>query len=586
MKCTRCGHWNRATFTRCFKCGQQLLADTAVPVAGVKTPDWQKDLRDGGSSYVYVNDIGEAQSVLDRREALAQHMADLKKRKIRGEQKQRELRTAGSRRGLSPSSLQVTRHTTRANFFTFDAQESGRIRELTPHDSNLEPLTFFDSMDDSASMDINGYSFRFQNPNDVNYRKITAHRIGFQRYLRSLLLAVSAAAILIAGYLAYGEISRRRAAAQVVREPIVTASMQDDLAAHTIMIPGEEGTQIYIRELRLSYEVSGGYATVEVPDHLWYDDFQDYLQSTMTVVITPSQKMPNGQQKPLPTISYDVDIPLSTIELLSPDITRLEVSVMMYTIVFRVQENSTVYINNENLTDMVNLDGEVTYNATVQPIGDNLFVISVRSQHCRENKVSLVLYRAKQEIPLDLASDTSQRSSSKNMMISATTIPGSVVNVQTPHTDLDITHIDATGSFSFYAVFDHIGYNTITVTADYPGKEQSVLNHVVYYVPPAAEYTRTAWDVLDNYADLLANNAMRVSQTRNYVCKGTIERIVSEKPQLAIMNVGTVSQPRYVLLENNTRNTWLAGAYYRIFGDAYGMYDDMPRLQARYTYLD
>jgi hypothetical protein len=172
------------------------------------------------------------------------------------------------------------------------------------------------------------------------------------------------------------------------------------------------------------------------------------------------------------------------------------------------------------------------------------------------------------------------------MMISATTIPGSVVNVQTPHTDLDITHIDATGSFSFYAVFDHIGYNTITVTADYPGKEQSVLNHVVYYVPPAAEYTRTAWDVLDNYADLLANNAMRVSQTRNYVCKGTIERIVSEKPQLASMNVGTVSQPRYVLLENNTRNTWLAGAYYRIFGDAYGMYDDMPRLQARYTYLD
>ena len=77
---------------------------------------------------------------------------------------------------------------------------------------------------------------------------------------------------------------------------------------------------------------------------------------------------------------------------------------------------------------------------------------------------------------------------------------------------------------------------------------------------------------------------MRVKATQIYLCVGTITEIRSNKPQLAIMNIGTEDKPQYVMLENSTRTTWEVGSSYKIFADAFGMYDAMPRLVARYTY--
>ena len=37
---------------------------------------------------------------------------------------------------------------------------------------------------------------------------------------------------------------------------------------------GEDGQQIYIRELHTSYIVTGGFATVEVADHIWYEEIK------------------------------------------------------------------------------------------------------------------------------------------------------------------------------------------------------------------------------------------------------------------------------------------------------------------------
>lgn len=591
MKCPNCGQWNQANFARCFKCGEPLFSEDAVPTHGVTPPAWQQELTiDSQKSHIVVDEDGEVSKAVDSREALAQSMSELKKRKIRGEARQRELRKDAAKRGAAPSNLNITKHTSRQTFFTFDEGDTAGIRRVKSGTTDRAPLPVFDSLDDSGSLEFESRQAAgpyYTRPQDVNYKKIAVHRIGLRRFLRTLLILVVIAAAAFGGVFGYNMYRDWAEAKKQKVMPIITASMQDDLAAHTILIPGEEGAQIYIRELRLTYTVIGGFATVEVPDHTWYDEYQDYLQSTMTVTLTPFQKTASGQQKPMDIITYEIEIPLSRIELLSPDVTRLEISTAMYTIRFRVQENSTVFINDENLTDMVNLEGgDVTYNATVQPIGDNVFTISVRSQHCRENKVNLVLYRAVQEIPLDLASDTHQKSSDKDrkMKITATTLPGAIVNVVSPHSDLDITNIDSTGTFTFYALFDHIGYNIVTITADYPGKQQSVLNYEVYYVPTAAVYTPKAWDIVRDYADLLANNALRSDQTQPYVCIGVIEQIISEKPQMAVMNAGTAEKPVRVLLENNTRNTWVVGERYRIYADAYGMYDDMPRLQARFTY--
>ena len=60
-------------------------------------------------------------------------------------------------------------------------------------------------------------------------------------------------------------------------------------------------------------------------------------------------------------------------------------------------------------------------------------------------------------------------------------------------------------------------------------------------------------------------------------------QILSEKPQLAIVQLDK-NPERTVLIENLSTDTWKVGQRYRIFADAYGVYNGMPRLVGRYTY--
>ena len=172
------------------------------------------------------------------------------------------------------------------------------------------------------------------------------------------------------------------------------------------------------------------------------------------------------------------------------------------------------------------------------------------------------------------------------MKISATTLPGAVVKVETPHENLDLTRVASSGEFSFEAVFETIGTNTITITASYPGKETTVVNYDVYYLPPAADYTRLAWplDTAWHYSDLLSNISSRVANSQIYVCKGTIVSIISESPQLAIMETGDENSSRQVLLENRSTDTWVVGTRYRVYADVFGLYNGIPRMVGRYTY--
>ena len=159
------------------------------------------------------------------------------------------------------------------------------------------------------------------------------------------------------------------------------------------------------------------------------------------------------------------------------------------------------------------------------------------------------------------------------------------MEVLTPHADLNITNVDSTGEFSFNAVFDHYGDNTITITSSMEGKKTSTVNYVVYYVPEPNVYTPKAWPLdAAGYSELLSNITVRVAKSQVYLAEGTIQYFVSEKPQMAVINTSADGQGQPVLVENFTKTTWEVGKSYRIYGDAYGTYNGMPWLAARYTY--
>ena len=631
MKCPNCGKWNQASLPHCIYCGQELPNDAYGP-QGV--PAWQLELedRDRKNSYVRIDESGQEETTSDPRDTLASEMADLKSRKITGEQKQRMLREEAARRGMAPSGRSVRTTSNRGTFFSAYDDPDTTLRPVAPElveesevasdarrvvpvkyrttyspsqpedevygYGNTRRIVNIQHPDESETVydgyhDTSAYlpSFANQDEYENSMRlKNAAHSRKPRRHSgrRILRFVVLLGMLGVAGWLAVAFVVPMFTADQNVdeRTAVVIPTIRDDMAAHTVTIPGEDGQRITIRELRTSAIVTGGIATFDILDHVWYDNYEDYLQDTMTVTLTPYVITDSGKQQALEPIHYEIDIPLSPIELSTPDSPYQVVSTALYNIVFYVREGSTVTINGEDYSDLVNTEGgKVSYNATVQPIGENNFEIRVRSQYCRENTLTVTLYREKQEIPLDLASDIGSTNDDGFMTVRGTTLPGAVVKVLSPYTDLDITNTAVDGSFSFVAKFDKIGENTIVITADYPGKATTRVEHIVTYVPNVDIYSRKAWSMKDMYTNYMDNLSTRVANQQIYICqKAIVTSIETTKPQRAFVNVGTEESPMLVYVENGSRTTWEVGKCYDLYGDAYGMYDSKPWLIVRYTY--
>ena len=631
MKCPNCGKWNQASLPHCIYCGQELPNDAYGP-QGV--PAWQLELedRDRKNSYVRIDESGQEETTSDPRDTLASEMADLKSRKITGEQKQRMLREEAARRGMAPAGRSVRTTSNRGTFFSaYDdpdttlrpvAPELVEESEVAPDARRVVPVKYRTTYSASQPEDeVYGYGntrriVNIQHPDESEtvydgyhdtsaYLPSFANQDEFENSMRLknaahsrkprrhsgrriLRFVVLLGMLGVAGWLAVAFVVPMFTADQNVdeRTAVVIPTIRDDMAAHTVTIPGEDGQRITIRELRTSAIVTGGIATFDILDHVWYDNYEDYLQDTMTVTLTPYVITDSGKQQALEPIHYEIDIPLSPIELSTPDSPYQVVSTALYNIVFYVREGSTVTINGEDYSDLVNTEGgKVSYNATVQPIGENNFEIRVRSQYCRENTLTVTLYREKQEIPLDLASDIGSTNDDGFMTVRGTTLPGAVVKVLSPYTDLDITNTAVDGSFSFVAKFDKIGENTIVITADYPGKATTRVEHIVTYVPNVDIYSRKAWSMKDMYTNYMDNLSTRVANQQIYICqKAIVTSIETTKPQRAFVNVGTEESPMLVYVENGSRTTWEVGKCYDLYGDAYGMYDSKPWLIVRYTY--
>ena len=131
MKCPNCGKWNQASLPHCIYCGQELPNDAYGP-QGV--PAWQLELedRDRKNTYVRVDETGEQETTNDPRDTLASEMADLKSRKIMGEQKQRMLREEAARRGMAPSGRSVRTTSNRGTFFSAYDDPDTALRPVAP----------------------------------------------------------------------------------------------------------------------------------------------------------------------------------------------------------------------------------------------------------------------------------------------------------------------------------------------------------------------------------------------------------------------------------------------------------------------
>lgn len=393
MKCPECGQWNRASMPHCIQCGAPLNIDEASRL------QWKDKLKDGGPSTAYLraDEFGQVDATPDARDSLAGEMQELKKRKREGAERQSRL-TAKTRE-RSSSEVVVTEEpasAVRSRRSRHDDVPQTAVRIQTSSRNDRTRREESEIWHKVRFMDENGAfaeSRTYDPAPSGTYTQGTgswhlAGPLGKQiapppehkhLFLKVLLAVILLAAVGAGGYFGYKALAGEKGPS-VNKDAIVTASLMDDLPAHTILIPGEEGTTIYIRELHASYNVLDGFATIEVADHTWYDNLEGALDETMDVTLTPFLKSASGKQTPLDLVTYQITIPLSPITLESPDALRTTVSTTMSAIKIVVRPGSRVMVNDKDCSDTVNSEtGEMSYNAMVQPIGDNPYKITVRS---------------------------------------------------------------------------------------------------------------------------------------------------------------------------------------------------------------
>lgn len=603
MKCPQCGHWNRASFPRCFRCGAPLPQDSGEQ----ETQEWHEEIEENfkPKTYIDIDEEGNSKETPDPKDQLASEMKDLRMRKERGEEEQRRLRRQDTQPVISVSTGRRVQSTTKRRVVFTDAKDTPapsyadeRIRADAIPVVSTRQVDYDDYADTAQhpydSSDIqNARPTRSPRAGDMTMRQMRATRtFGLYRFMKLLIVLLFTAGVFIGGYyLIYKPIFITGKQESLQARTIITSSIYNDLPAHIIKIPAEEGSNIYIKELHSASTAIGGYATFEVPDYEWYKDVDDDKidQEIFQVTMTPYLKTSSGEQKPMDTLHFDVDIPLSPLTLISPDVTYLEVnSRPKYQVQFQVEKGSSVWINGDNYSDLVSTqDGLISYNATVQAIGENIITIECKTKYYRKNTVKLTLYREPQDILLELDSTLSDKynGSTAKMTVTGTTFNKATITVLSEHENLDTSKLLTNGTFSFVAVFTKIGTNTITIQASYPGKTTTTVNFDVYHVPSATNYTKKAWPMdVYNYTEFLDNLTARVRNTQIYVCKGTIVQIVSTSPQRALMETGTETSSRQVLLENKSNDSWKVGDNLRVYGDAFGAYDGKPWLIGRYTY--
>lgn len=589
MICPKCGKWNRESYPVCFSCGEPLnhpkTEEAAKP--GASSVSEEKPL------VVVYDEYGDERTLVDRKTRLAEEMRDLHERKREGERRQAELRRRAAQRGYAPTGMGLTGGSRRSRMFVEGegGHEYQQPEQYVDYDGYTAETHYVYATDEQRAV-----SPAIRNAGrgaGISLAGKKARRVslfGLRRALPFLAVLLIIGGLGFAGYqYLYLPSVKNAPAAEDTPRVEVTASILDDMAAHTIRIPSPEGSQIYIKELRRTYIVTGGYATFQVQDYVWYDGMEGEIPESMEVSITPYIRTSAGEQVQMDIIKYTIDIPLSPLTLIKPDITYVEASTPIYNIQFHVMQNSAVFINGEDYSSFVNTqDGYITYNAPIQPIGENRVHISVRSQYYRKNETTLTIYRAVQDVPLDLASTLEDRSSKPYMTITATTRAGARITILSPYNKLDDSQLNSTGAFSFEAVFTRIGTNTVIIRADYPGREPTVVEYDVYYMPDPDFYTPKAWalDEKFGYSNLLANLATHVRNTQIYVLTGPVLRVVSTKPQLVIIDCadGRTASPLEVMVENQSKTQWEVGQRYRIYADTSGSYGGIPRLTARYTY--
>jgi len=364
-------------------------------------------------------------------------------------------------------------------------------------------------------------------------------------------------------------------------------SLDDGRTGHSIVFYGEDGDQIFLPEMQKSMSISGGTARIDLADSDWFDEDVSEIESA-NVRLSPVLIDEKGMRTQLPAIEMDIAVPDSPLDVISPAKDDLSVVTSRYVLEFQVVPGSTVHVNGEDVTDIVDRNGLLSQNVNVYPVGDNVYTIVVQTDKHHETRREVVIHRQTFDIDVEVDSSVSTISQTDTATIRGTIENGASIVVETDYNENSLLIDQNTGEFAFIAKLSTFGDNTVRFRVVKEGKKDAVISLNVEYFPTPAVYSAKAWAMdYDQLRRLYEQWRGRVFQ-----CKGMIvDSFESDGATYLVMDVSADrSGTQLVILENKSMVAKpVVGEYCTAYADVNGrrMYDNQyyPQLSARYIYF-
>ncbi len=363
-------------------------------------------------------------------------------------------------------------------------------------------------------------------------------------------------------------------------------TMDDGRAGRSVVFYGSDGDQIFLPELNRSLTISGGIARVSIADADWFTGDVSEVESA-TVTLSPVLISEAGNYTQLPQMSFEVMVPDSPITVISPAKDNQSVATSIYLLEVQVVPGSTVLVNGEDVTDIVGRDGLLSQNVNVYPIGDNTYTLLVRTPQHHESRREITINRPAYDVAFELSTSVKSYSNSKTAPISGTIDPEANITVETDYIAESLSVNHETGSFEFIAKLSNFGDNAVRFRITKEGCDDTIINMTIEYRPTLAEYSKSAWKM--DYEGL--QTLYEQWNGKVFKCVGTfIDTVEINGESCYIMNVGTDSDRKLLILENHTSTTSVSyGRSYTAYADVsgHGIYNSeyYPVLIMRYLDL-
>ncbi|NLJ40921.1 MAG: hypothetical protein GX352_04840 [Clostridiales bacterium] len=267
--------------------------------------------------------------------------------------------------------------------------------------------------------------------------------------------------------------------------------------------------------------------------------------------------------------------------LLEPSTSSTEFDGDSTKVVFKINPDSTVYINDQDFTHLVSGDGRFEKKFNLTPQQEELVLdIRVTEPGCLDNIQQLILRRTIVDVPIAIDQVSPILSDEQWVKVTGVTNPKATIDTDREVFEDPVVD-DTTGEFEIYIKAEYPGYTPCTIKSKANGKESSV-EIILDRKTDVDTYTSTAWK--PDYDQLQGNE--NLNSGRHFVFVGGIKDIIKTGEQniFTVQLTDSGESDRLFYVEYWGNFDMEPGEKVKVFANRWGNKEGIPRFLAKYIY--